>query len=203
MSRVQFIPPALPRLRPSPPAGDGWLFELKFDGWRVQLHKAGVSSMLYGRNGGDFTRRFPRTAAAVLGLPTRSCVIDGELIAAGRHGQPDFIALLHGRHVSTCVYCFDPLELNGRDLREQPPVQRRARLQALLARAKSDLLRFSESFPDANVLLSECSRRGLEGIVAKRKDSVYRSGMRSGWIKVKTSEWKAANEYRGKLFEQR
>jgi bifunctional non-homologous end joining protein LigD len=200
VSRVQFIPHALPKLRSSPPTGDGWLFELKFDGWRVQLHKVGVSSTIYGRNGGDLTHRFRRIAAAVLGLPTRSCIIDGELIAAGRHGQPDFLALLHGRHESTCVYCFDLLGLNGRDLREQPLVQRRARLQALLARAKSDLLRFSDTFPNADALLAECSRRGLEGIVAKRKDSVYRSGTRSGWIKVKTSEWKAANQYRAKLF---
>jgi bifunctional non-homologous end joining protein LigD len=200
--RVQFIPPALAKLRSSPPSGDGWLFELKFDGWRVQLHKAGLSSVLYGRNGGDLSRRFPRIAAAVLGLPTRSCIVDGELIAAGRHGQPDFLALLHGRHVPTCVYSFDLLELNGRDLREQPLVQRRARLQALLRRAKCDLLRFSESFPDANALLTECSRRGLEGIVAKRMDSNYRSGTRSGWIKVKTSEWNAANRWRGDFFEK-
>jgi len=96
-------------------------------------------------------------AAAVVGLPTKSCVIDGELTAAGRHGQPDFLALLHGRHVPTCVYGFDLLELNGRDLREQPLVQRRARLQALLTRAKCNLLRFSESFPDANALLAECA----------------------------------------------
>jgi bifunctional non-homologous end joining protein LigD len=102
--------------------------------------------------------------------------------------------------VPTCVYCFDLIELNGRDLREQPLVQRRARLQPLLARAKSDLLRFSESFPDANALLAECSRRGIEGIVAKRRDAPYRSGTRSGWIKVKTPEWKAANQYRGELF---
>jgi len=67
-------------------------------------------------------------------FPTKSCVIDGELIAAGKHGEPNFLALLHGRHVPTCVYCFDLLELNGRDLREQPLVQQRARLQALLAR---------------------------------------------------------------------
>jgi bifunctional non-homologous end joining protein LigD len=135
-------------------------------------------------------------------LPSRHVRVfaDGELIAAGRHGQPDFLALLHGRHVPKCVYAFDLLELQGRDLRDQALVQRRARLQALLARAKCDLLRFSESFPDANALLAECSRRGLEGIVAKRKDAPYRPGTRSGWIKVKTSEWKAANEYRAKLF---
>jgi bifunctional non-homologous end joining protein LigD len=202
VSRVQFIPPALAKLRSSAPAGEGWLFELKFDGWRVQLHKTGASSTIYGRNGGDLTRRFPRIAAAVLGLPAKSCIIDGELIAAGVRGQPDFLALLHGRHVPTCVYAFDLLELQGRDLRDQPLVQRRARLQALLRRAKSDLLRFSESFPDANALLAECARRGLEGIVSKWKDSPYRSGTRSGWRKVKTPEWKAANQYRAKLFEK-
>jgi bifunctional non-homologous end joining protein LigD len=69
-------------------------------------------------------------------------------------------------------------------------VQRRARLQALLARAQCDLLRFSDSFPDADALLAECSRRGLEGIVAKRKDAPYRSGPRCGWMKVKTAEWR-------------
>jgi len=161
VSRVPFIPPALPKLRPSPPTGEGWLYELKFDGYRVQLHKAGVSSAIYDRNGGDFIRRFPAVAAAVLGLPTKSAVIDGELIAAGRHGQPDFLALLNGRHVPTCVYCFDLLELNGRDLCEQPLVQRRARLEALLKRVKGNVIRFSEAFPNANDLLAECTRLGL------------------------------------------
>jgi bifunctional non-homologous end joining protein LigD len=125
------------------------------------------------------------------------------VFSAGRHGQPDFLALLHGRHVPTCVYCFDLLDLNGRDLREQPLVQRRARLQALLARAKCNVIRFSEAFPDAGLLLSECARLGLEGIVAKRKDAPYRSGTRSGWIKVKTPEWKGANQWRAEFFEKR
>jgi bifunctional non-homologous end joining protein LigD len=133
-------------------------------------------------------------------LPVRSCIIDGELIAAGQHGEPDFLALLHGRHVPVCVYAFDLLELDGRDLRELPLEQRRARLKQLLARSKGKLLRFSDSFPDAVILLAECIRLGLEGIVAKRKDSPYRSGTRSGWIKVKTEQWKVANQYRAKLF---
>jgi hypothetical protein len=77
--------------------------------------------------------------------------------------NPTFLALLHGRHVPTCVYCFDLLELNGRDLREQPLVQRRARRQALLARAKCNVIRSSEAFPDPNALLAECTRLGLEG----------------------------------------
>jgi bifunctional non-homologous end joining protein LigD len=77
---------------------------------------------------------------------------------------------------------------------------RRARLKGLLTRCKSDLIRFSEAFPDANVLLAECARRGLEGIVAKRRDAPYRSGERSGWVKVKTEGWKVKNRYRQKLF---
>ena len=83
------------------------------------------------------SRGSPRPSS---GCRAKSYIIDGDLIAAGRHGRPDFLALLHGRHASTCVYCFDLLELGGRDLRDQPLVQRRARLQALLTRAKCDLL---------------------------------------------------------------
>ena len=114
--------------------------------------------------------------ATVLGLPRKFCIIDGELIAAGRRGQPDFLALLHGRHVPTYVYCFDLLELNRRDLRELPLVQRRAKLQALLARAKCNVSRFREAFPDPKALLAEYAHLGLERIVAKRKDAPYRSG---------------------------
>ena len=87
-------------------------------------------------------------------------------------------------------------------LREQPLVQRRARLQALLARAKCNVIRFSEAFPDPSAMVVECARLGLESIVAKRKDAPYRSDARSGWIKVKTAEWKTANKYRTKLFEK-
>jgi bifunctional non-homologous end joining protein LigD len=111
-------------------------------------------------------------------------------------------ALLHGRRVPVCVYCFDLLELQGRDVRDQPLVERRAKLDALLARGKGTLIRFSEGFPDASVLLAECARLGLEGIVAKRRDAPYRSGTRSGWVKVKTDEWRAANRYRAGVFEK-
>jgi bifunctional non-homologous end joining protein LigD len=87
VSRVPFIAPALPRLRAAPPTGDNWLYEVKLDGYRIQLHKSGLAVTIYSKNGADFTRRYPAIAAAVLGLPTKSCVIDGELIAAGRHGR--------------------------------------------------------------------------------------------------------------------
>jgi bifunctional non-homologous end joining protein LigD len=85
-------------------------------------------------------------------------------------------------------------------------IQRRAQLEAVLKRAGSTgsrLIRFSESFSDAEALLAECARRGLEGIVSKRRDAPYRSGLRSGWIKVKTATWRAANRERWRLFEKR
>jgi bifunctional non-homologous end joining protein LigD len=194
--------PPWPSFDHPPPVGEGWQFELKFDDWRLQLRKAGASSTLFGKNGGDLTRRFPRIAAVVLGLPANCCIIDGELIAVSVHGQPDFLPLLHGRRVPTCVYAFDLLELQGRVLRDRALVQRRARLQALLARAKSDLLRSSESFADTDAL--QCSRRGLEhrGEAQGCALPLRRSGTRSGWIKVKTSEWKGANRWRGEFFEK-
>jgi bifunctional non-homologous end joining protein LigD len=135
-------------------------------------------------------------------MPVRSCIIDGELIAAGAYGEPDFLALLRGK-APVCVYAFDFLELDGLDLREDPLEKRRARLKRVLARSKGKLLRFSDSFSDAGVLLAECARLGLEGVVCKRKDAPYRSGLRAGWVKVKTEQWKAANRYRAKLFENR
>jgi bifunctional non-homologous end joining protein LigD len=108
---------------------------------------------------------------------------------------------LHSGNVRVCVYAFDLLELEGHDLLDEP-LDKRARLKRLLARSKGKLLRFSDRFPDASVLLAECVRLGLEGIVCKREDAPYRSDPRSGWVKVKTEEWKAANQYRAKLFEK-
>jgi bifunctional non-homologous end joining protein LigD len=175
---------------------------VKFDGFRIQIHKLRLAVALFGKNGGNLTTRFPTIAAAVITLPVRSCIIDGELIAAGKDGAPDLRALLHGRNVPVCVYAFDILELQGRDFCELPLEQRSARLKALLARPKGNLLRYSEAFPDAGALLAECARLGLEGIVCSRKESAYRSGTRSGWIKVKTEQWKAANQWRGEFFEK-
>jgi bifunctional non-homologous end joining protein LigD len=202
VSRVRFIPPALAKLRSAPPVGEQWQYEVKFDGFRIQIHKLGLAVALFGKNGGNLTTRFPTIATALLALPVRSCIIDGELIAAGAEGQPDFMALLHGRHVPVCVYAFELLESQGRDLRELPLEQRRAQLKRLLNRSKGNLIRFSDSFPDPIVLLAECIRLGLEGIVCKRKDAPYRSGGRSGWIKVKTEQWKSANRFRAQLFEK-
>jgi len=130
--------------------GENWSYEVKLDGFRVQLHKADRTARIYGKNGGDLSRRFPTIATAVQALPTRSCIIDGELIAAGARGQPDFLALLHGRRAPVCVYAFDLMELEGRNLRDQPLELRRTRLKRLLAGSNGDLIRFSDGFTGAD-----------------------------------------------------
>ena len=125
------------------------------------------------------------------------------LIAADARGNPDFRALLFGsKQAPLCVYAFDLLELQGKDIRTDPLVQRRARLKALLTRAKCNVIRYSDSFNDPIALMAECERMGFEGIVSKRKDAPYRSGTRCGWIKTKCQGWKAANKDRGKFFEK-
>jgi ATP dependent DNA ligase domain len=147
-----------------PPVGDEWLHEVKLDGFRVQLHKHSRVATVYSKNGADFTGRFPAIAAAVLALPVSSCIIDGELVAPGASGESDFRALLHGRTRGACVYAFDLLTWRDLDIREHPLVQRRAQLEAVLKRGNtgSRLIRFSESFSDADALLAECAGRGLD-----------------------------------------
>ena len=117
---IVFIPIASPKLRPAPPTGHDWLHEIKFDGFRIQLHKAGDDVRLYSRNGKDFTDRFPSITAAVRGLGAKSAAIDGELVSCDSEGKPDFYALMRRRTSGLCVWCFDLLTLNERDLRSLP-----------------------------------------------------------------------------------
>jgi bifunctional non-homologous end joining protein LigD len=197
-----FLPPCEPILRPRPPRGDAWLHEVKFDGFRAQLRKAGDAVTIYSRNGHDFTPRYPAIAAALKALRARSAIIDAEVTVCGGDGVPQFYRLLTSRfdQGELCVWAFDLLELDGDDLRQEPLQTRRAALAKTLRRA-SPFLRLSESFSDPTRLLAECERRGLEGIVSKRRDSLYRSGKSSAWIKVKCAAWREANRDRHELFE--
>jgi bifunctional non-homologous end joining protein LigD len=201
--RSPFIIPAQPSIRHHPPKGGGWLHEVKFDGYRVQLHKADKDVTIYSRNGMDFTSRFPTIAAAVQHLPTKTAIIDAELVAADARGMPDFFAL-HGRRAKpedVCCYAFDLLQHANHDTRSLQLLARRLRLNKLLERADSPMLFYSTAFDDAERLLAECERRGLEGIVSKLKDQPYRSG-KCDWVKVKTKAWREANKNRGELFNE-
>jgi bifunctional non-homologous end joining protein LigD len=180
---------------------------VKFDGYRLQLHKASVgdahTSVVWSKNGKDFTARFRDLARAVAALPCKSCIIDAEGVALDSEGRPDFRALVGGQKHSRVAWCFDLLEIDGRDLSSFPLVTRRARLKALLKKAGDELLRYSDSFPDPLKLLAALDERGLEGIVSKKTDQPYVSGKNRGWVKVKCHAWRAANSWRGEMFNKR
>jgi bifunctional non-homologous end joining protein LigD len=199
--RNRFIEPSAPVLRSEPPTGPEWLHEVKHDGWRAQIHLTGEEASVYGKNGGDLTRRFRSIAAAVERLPIRSAILDTELVACNGDGSPNFYAMMRGAPDGCCAYCFDLLELDGRSLVTAPLDERRHLLRRLLRRADKDVLRLSETFDDPHALLAACEKHGLEGIVSKRRGDPYRSGATRGWIKVKTATWRAANQERYKLFE--
>ena len=200
---LRFIPPAQPVERSRPPKGPDWLHEVKWDGYRAQLHKGGDRVAVLSRNGKEFTGRFPGVWEALRGLPAKSAIIDAEIVACREDGAPDFRALHSGNYSDEmlCAWSFDLVELNGVDLAPLPLIARKMKLGTLLKRYDHGSLRYSEGFSNPEKLLTECRRLGLEGIVSKKKDAPYRSG-RCDWIKVKCAQWKEANQDRGELFRQ-
>jgi bifunctional non-homologous end joining protein LigD len=130
---TRYLPPAAPTLRSAPPRGDQWLHEIKFDGWRIQLHKHGRSAAAFTKNGHDHSSRVRWIVDALACLKgVRSLVIDGELVACDDKGLPNFYRLIHRRDRGLCVWAFDLLHQNGRDLRELPLFERKARLEKLI-----------------------------------------------------------------------
>ncbi len=131
--RSSFIRPMVPRLVSSPPAGPDWLHEVKFDGFRAQVHLENGAVTIYSRNGIDFTQRFRQLIAPLGALPCRSAIIDGEMIACDSDGKPDFAALMRkGARPPLCLVAFDLLELDGASLLAEPMEMRRATLTRLL-----------------------------------------------------------------------
>ena len=130
--------------------------------------------------------------------------IDAEVVACNAKGMPDFGALHGGtaKPEEFCAWAFDLLALNGVSMRERPLRARRSKLERLIARFDNGFVRFSEGFSDADKLLTECDRLGLEGVVSKRKDQPYRAG-RCDWVKVKTKAWRETNRDRRELFNPR
>ena len=185
-----FVPPQFCKLVARPPSTEGWLHEIKFDGYRIQARvEAGVAT-LRTRTGLDWTSRFAAVAAACASLP--DAIVDGEIVALDADGAPDFAALqaaiADGRTDRLIFFAFDLLHADGVDLTRQPLGARKARLETLLARSKtaSSTLRYVAHFDTGGdaVLQSAC-RLSLEGIVSKRADAPYHSGRSESWTKAK------------------
>jgi bifunctional non-homologous end joining protein LigD len=185
----EFIPPQLCETLDRPPAGDHWLHEIKFDGYRIQMRVADGKVTLKTRKGLDWTAKYPEIAETATSLP--DCIIDGEICALDDSGAPDFAALqaaLSEKNTRNLVYfAFDLLFDGGEDQRDKPLVDRKSRLQDLLGDATDDPhLRFVEHFETGGdaVLRSAC-KLSLEGIVSKQADAPYRSGRTETWAKSK------------------
>jgi bifunctional non-homologous end joining protein LigD len=181
-----FIAPCLPTKAPQPPTGDGWLHEIKHDGFRVIARKEGKHLRLYSRPGNDLTYRFPVIVEALTRLPSRSCIIDGEAVACDDDGMPSFDRIRYRRHdASVFLYAFDLIELNGDDLRREPLDVRKATLASLLKRTGPGLRLNKHIEADGPTVFAHACKMGLEGIVSKRKASPYRSGRSPDWLKSK------------------
>ncbi|TML63620.1 MAG: DNA ligase D [Actinobacteria bacterium] len=180
--------PMLATLASELPTSEGWLFEVKWDGFRAIGRVSGGEATLTSRNGNDLTGRFANVARELpKALRTPDAVVDGEVCALDEQGRSSFSAMQQGQPGTPIVYyVFDVLEVEGEPLLDRPLTDRRARLEKLLDR-RSRTIRLSETFDDGAALLEAAREQGLEGVIAKRADSRYAEGKRTrDWLKIKT-----------------
>jgi bifunctional non-homologous end joining protein LigD len=183
-----FVEPQLCRLVGAPPLSSGWVHEVKFDGYRLQLRVVRGAATLTTRSALDWTARFAAIAQAARKLP--DCLIDGEVVALDHHGVPSFAALqaaLAEEQTDTLIfYAFDLLYEKRADLRRLPLSERKARLARLLHGISSERIRFVEHIDArADEVLTSACKMGLEGIVSKRLDAPYTPGRGDAWRKTK------------------
>jgi len=184
------IPPQLATAAPEPPDGDGWLHEIKYDGYRTAAHVAGGTARLLTRNGLDWTHRYGALATALAALPCRQAVIDGEVVVLDADGISRFAALqdaLSRKADGALVFfAFDLLHLNGWDLTAASLGRRKALLAALVAGGGRPAVQYSDHVDGAGAAFFErISEHGLEGVVSKRADAPYRPGRSRSWTKSK------------------
>ena len=185
------LAPQLATLVAEPPGDAGWIYEIKFDGYRVLARVDGDDVRLFTRRGNDWSSRMPGLVDAVRALGIGSGWLDGEIVVTGGNGAPDFNALQNAfdsaKTGAIQYYLFDLPYCGGYDLRSVPLVERRAVLARLLEHgALPEQIRFSENFDASPVeLLQNACRMRLEGMIGKRADSPYVSKRSPTWIKLK------------------
>jgi bifunctional non-homologous end joining protein LigD len=183
----RFVEPMKCLPREAVPTGPDWLYELKFDGYRAQAIVRGGEALLLSRNRKALNGRFPDLAAEVAKLPVRDAVLDGEVVALDHDNRPSFQLLQNYEQGPPLLYYFfDLISVDGENLAGRPLEERKARLQKVLAGVSPRLL-FSGALPgSAEQVWATIRQRRLEGIIAKRRKSLYEPGERSGqWVKIK------------------
>jgi bifunctional non-homologous end joining protein LigD len=187
--KARFIEPMLLLRTDKLPEGDAWVYEIKFDGYRTLAFKTGGKVYLRSRNNNDFALRYASITKALAKLPDET-VIDGEVLAFDESGKPSFNALQNNSSSSPLQYVvFDLLVLKGRDLKKESLVVRRDLLEKHVLAKLAEPIRYS---PQLNASLTDLihsvKEQGFEGLVAKRRDSVYEPGERSGaWLKMRVN----------------
>ncbi len=180
-----FIPPQL-CAQTATAAGDGWVHELKLDGYRMQAHVRGGRVTLYTRNGHDWSDRFAGAAPGLASLP--DCVVDGELVALDASGNPDFAALqaaIERRTTRDLVFfAFDLLWRDG-DRRDRPLGERKAALEAMIKPTMGGVRYLAHFDAAGEAVLKSACQLGLEGVVSKKVSAPYVSGRTDTWIKSK------------------
>ncbi|WP_419807448.1 DNA ligase D [Sphingomonas sp.] len=180
-----FADPQLCTLVDTVPTGNGWLHEVKYDGYRALIAIGGGKAKVFTRSGLDWTNKFAGVAEAAAALPVASALIDGEIVAF-KDGRPDFSTLKDaiGSGGDMTCFAFDLLQLDGIDLTGLATVERKERLRPLIG--SDERLQFAEHIlgPGEPLLQRMCAE-GLEGVVSKRADAPYRAGRTKAWLKAK------------------
>lgn len=188
------IDPCLALLKPKPPKGPQWAFEVKWDGYRIAVHIEPKGVRILTRGGHDWTHRFPAIAAEAAQLGAATAIIDGEAVVLDPQGRSDFSQLqqsLGGRggklnSGASVLMAFDLLYFDGHDLTKTELSTRRHLLEGLIAPGRESAIRLSEEAEaDGEQLLKAACGHGLEGIIAKDRNSAYRSGRLGDWLKIK------------------
>jgi bifunctional non-homologous end joining protein LigD len=184
-----FIAPMLPTMAAEPPTGDQWQHEIKYDGYRT-LIRIWREERAFTRNGHDWSDTYRSILRAARSLKCISAAIDGEVIVQDAQGRSDFPALrssMSSHPERLIFYAFDLLELDGRDLRALPLIDRRDHLRDLIGSHNPHAcIQFSDHvIGSGDALFASANAMGLEGIVSKKVRSKYRSGKTTSWLKIK------------------
>lgn len=178
--------PMLATLVAEPFDRDGWVYEEKYDGYRILAYKEGSRVRLSSRNDKDRTATFPGVAEAIAALDDRTLVLDGEVVAFDGKGVSRFQLLQRGKPAALAV--FDCLYRNGRDLRREPLSVRREQAGAAIGRGSARLFLSRRLSADGLVAYRDAKRRGFEGLVAKDEASPYEQRRSRSWLKVKVHQ---------------
>ncbi len=203
----KFQKPQLATLVDAVPTGNDWIHEYKYDGYRLLLSTGGGTATAWTRNGNDWTDKFRAIVKAAANLPA-GCLIDGEAVALGKDGKPDFQLLqatLKGGDAPLAFYAFDLLVETGKDIRKLSNLERKERLAALLKAVSPPIIYGDHVVGKGEALFDAICAEGGEGIISKKASASYRSGRSKSWLKVKCIQrqefvivgWQASDKRRG------